>query len=50
MDGLLTQVGPEEYACLVRMKELKAQYRDTHTDLKLVQSEVEYTTRCGALS
>lgn len=36
---------PEEYACLVQMKELKQKYREEHDELNMLKSEVDYTAR-----
>ncbi|GAX77459.1 hypothetical protein CEUSTIGMA_g4903.t1 [Chlamydomonas eustigma] len=39
----------EEYSALMRIKELKQQYRDQYSELQMVKSEIEYTQQlCDA--
>lgn len=37
--------GEAEIACLMRMKDLKKQYRDAYEELKMIKSEIDYTSR-----
>lgn len=39
------EVDEETYQALLRLKAIKAQYREDYRELQMVKSEVEYTTR-----
>eukprot|EP00879_Flechtneria_rotunda_P029597 GHRR01032021.1.p1 GENE.GHRR01032021.1~~GHRR01032021.1.p1 ORF type:complete len:336 (+),score=151.73 GHRR01032021.1:729-1736(+) len=37
-------LNPEEYQLVISIRDIKAQYRDTHAELQLVRDEVQYTS------